>query len=189
MSLTDLSIHSEKGFEEAVRNYELVKRREQKEEDKVTLEEIEKERVEALELVEKEREIVEQEKDVYDKIADKLSKRHTSHNILVHLFTHTEKLKSDLHDAMYTFDEKFTATVTDLKTKRFTNLGRQEQLSEKIWHLENSMIEQRVEETEVRECLRETRSELKELKDRRRTLSSLIDHEQHWIETIGIVSE
>ena len=81
MSLTDLSILSEKGFEEAVRNYELVERREQ---DQVTLEELEKERVEALELVEKEREIVEQERDVYDKIADKLSKRHTSHNILVH---------------------------------------------------------------------------------------------------------
>ena len=77
MSLTDLSIISEKGFEEAVRKYELVKRRE---EDKVTLEELEKERVEALELVKKEREIVEQERDVYDKIADKLSKRHTSHN-------------------------------------------------------------------------------------------------------------
>ena len=78
MSLTDLSILSEKGLEEAVRNYELVKRREQKKEDKVTLEELEKERVEALELVEKEREIVEQERDVYDKIADKLSKRHMS---------------------------------------------------------------------------------------------------------------
>ena len=84
MSLTDLSFLLEKGFEEAARNYELVKRREQKEEDKVTLEELEKERVEALELVEKEREIVEQERDVYDEIADKLSKRHTSHNILVH---------------------------------------------------------------------------------------------------------
>ena len=84
MSLTDLSILLEKRFEEAMRNYELVKRREEKEEDKVTLEELEKERVEALELVEKEREIVEQERDVYDKIADKLSKRHTSHNILVH---------------------------------------------------------------------------------------------------------
>ena len=67
-----------------MRNYELVKRREQKEEDKVTLEELEKERVEALKVVEKEREMVEQERDVYDKIADKLSKRHTSHNILVH---------------------------------------------------------------------------------------------------------
>ena len=84
ISLTDLSILSEKGLEEAVRNYELVKSREQKEEDKVTLEGLEKERVEALELVEKEREIVEQERNVYDKIADKLSKRHTSHTILVH---------------------------------------------------------------------------------------------------------
>ena len=90
---------------------------------------------------------------------------------------------------MYTFDEEFTAIVTDLKTKRFANLGRLEQLCQKIWHLENSVIEQRVEETEVRECLRKTRSELKELKDRRRTLSSLVDYEQHWIETIGTVSE
>ena len=48
MSLTDLPILSEKGFEEAVRNYEQVERREQKEEDQVTLEELEKERVEAL---------------------------------------------------------------------------------------------------------------------------------------------
>ena len=79
--------------------------------------------------------------------------------------------------------------MTELKTKRFTNLGRQEQLSERIWHLEKSVIEQRVEETEVRETLTKTRSELKELEDRRRTLSSLIDHEQHWIDTIGTVSE
>ena len=51
------------------------------------------------------------------------------------------------------------------------------------------MIEQRVEETEVREYLRESRSELKGLKDRWRTLSTLINHEQHWIDTIGKVSE
>ena len=67
-----------------MRNYELVKRREQKEEDKVTLKELEKERVEALELVEKEREIVEQERDVYETHLSQLSKRHMSHNILVH---------------------------------------------------------------------------------------------------------
>ena len=79
--------------------------------------------------------------------------------------------------------------MTELKTKRFTNLGRQEQLSERIWHLENSVIEQRVEETEVRETLIKSRSELKELEDRWRTLSSLIDHEQHWIDTMGKVSE
>ena len=80
--------------------------------------------------------------------------------------------------------------MTELKTKRFTNLGRQEQLSERIWHLENSVIEpQRVEETEVRETLTRARSELKELEDRWRTLSSLIDHEEQWIETIGMVSE
>ena len=65
---------------------------------------------------------------------------------------------------MYTFDEEFTATVTDLKTKRFTNLGRQKQLSEKIWHLEDSIIEQRVEETEVRECLRKNQVRVERVK-------------------------
>ena len=79
--------------------------------------------------------------------------------------------------------------MNELKTKRFANLGTQEQLSERIWHLENSVIEQRVEETEVRETLTEARLELKGLKDRWRTLTSLIDHEQHWIETMGTVSE
>ena len=59
-----------------MRNCELVKRREQ-EEDTVTLEELEKQRVEALELVEKEREIVDQERAVYESIAEKISKRHT----------------------------------------------------------------------------------------------------------------
>ena len=67
-----------------MRNCELVKRREQKEVDKVTLEELEKQRVEALKLVKKEREIVEQERAVYESIADKISKRHTSHNILMY---------------------------------------------------------------------------------------------------------
>ena len=67
-----------------MRNCELVKRREQEKEDTVTLEELEKERVEALELVKKEREIVEQERAVYESIADKISKRHTSHNILMY---------------------------------------------------------------------------------------------------------
>ena len=90
---------------------------------------------------------------------------------------------------MYNFDVEFTATMRDLKTKTFTNLGRQEQLNERLCNLENSVIEQRVQETEVREYLRETRSELKGLKDRWRTLSTLINHEQHWIDTIGKVSE
>ena len=75
---------TEEAVEEAVRNCELVKRREQEEEDKVTLEELEKQRVEALKLVEKEKEIVEQERAVYESIADKISKRHTSHNILMY---------------------------------------------------------------------------------------------------------
>ena len=51
-----------------------MKRREQEEEDTVTLEELEKQRVEALKLVEKEREIVEQERAVHGSIADKISK-------------------------------------------------------------------------------------------------------------------
>ena len=67
-----------------MRNCELVKRREQKEVDKVALEELEKQRVEALKLVKKEREIVEQERAVYESIADKISKRHMSHNILMY---------------------------------------------------------------------------------------------------------
>ena len=67
-----------------MRNCELVKRREQEEEDTVTLEEVKKQRVEALELVKREREIVEQERAVYESIADKISKRHTSHNILMY---------------------------------------------------------------------------------------------------------
>ena len=67
-----------------MRNCELVKRREQEEEDEVTLEELEKQCVEALKLVGKEREIVEQERAVYESIADKISKRHSSHNILIY---------------------------------------------------------------------------------------------------------
>ena len=59
--------------EKAVRNCEQLKQREQ-EEDNVTIEELEKQRVEALEVVEKEREIVEQERAVYESIADKISK-------------------------------------------------------------------------------------------------------------------
>ena len=64
---------SEKAVEEAVSNCEQLKQREQ-EEDNVTIEELEKQRVEALEVVEKEREIVEQERAVYESIADKISK-------------------------------------------------------------------------------------------------------------------
>ena len=107
----------------------------------------------------------------------------------MYLYTHTEKLKSVLHDPMHNFNVEFTAAMTELKTKRFTNLWRQEQLSERIWHLENRVIEQRVEGREVRETLTKTRSELKELEDRWRTLSSLSDHEEQWIETLGMVSE
>ena len=90
---------------------------------------------------------------------------------------------------MCTFNLEFTATMTELNTKRFTNLGRQEQLiSERISHLENTVIEQRVEKREVRETLTKARLELKELEDRWRTLSSLIDHEQEWSKTMGMVS-
>ena len=59
-----ISCLSEKAVEEAVRNCEQLKEREQ-EEDNVTIEELEKKRVGALEVVEKEREIVEQERAVY----------------------------------------------------------------------------------------------------------------------------
>ena len=65
--------------------------------------------------------------------------------------------------------------MNELMRKRFTNLERQEQMSEKIWNLENSVIEQRVEEVEVRETLKKTRLELVELKDRLKTLSSLVN--------------
>ena len=64
---------SENAVEEAVRNCEQLKQREQ-EEDNVTIEELERQHVEALEVVEKEREIVEQKRAVYESIADKISK-------------------------------------------------------------------------------------------------------------------
>ena len=60
-------------LEKAVRNCEQLKQREQ-EEDIVVLGKLEKQRVEALEVVEKKREIVEQERAVYESIADKISK-------------------------------------------------------------------------------------------------------------------
>ena len=74
-SVTNCRLLTEEAIEEAVRNCELVKRRDQEEEDTVTLEEIQKQRVEALNLVEKERKVVEQERAVYESIADKISKR------------------------------------------------------------------------------------------------------------------
>ena len=61
-----------------------MKKKEQEEEDKVTLEKLEQERVESLAVVEKEREIVEQERALYNSFADKISKRHTSHYVLVY---------------------------------------------------------------------------------------------------------
>ena len=79
--MTSYRLLTEDAVEEAVRNCELVKRREQEEEDSVTLEELEKQRVEALNLLVKEREIVEQERAVYESSADKISKRHMSHNL------------------------------------------------------------------------------------------------------------
>ena len=80
ISVTNYRLLTEEAVEEAVRNCELVNRRELEEEDTVTLEELAKQRVEALNLVEKERKIVEQERAVYESIADKISKRHTSHH-------------------------------------------------------------------------------------------------------------
>ena len=49
-------------------------------------------------------------------------------------------------------------------------------------------MEQRAEEMEVAESLMKTRSELKGLKERWRTLLPLLDSEQYWIETVGVVS-
>ena len=86
------------------------------------------------------------------------------------------------------YDIELTATLAELKTKRFNNIRRQEQMSEKIWHLERRVMEQRVEGMEVAEALTKTRSELKGLKERWRTLSPLLDSEQYWIETVGGVS-
>ena len=89
---------------------------------------------------------------------------------------------------MYTFDAELTAILAELKTKRFNNIRRQEQMSEKIWHLEKRVMKQRAEEMEVAESLMKTRSELKGLKERWRTLLPLLDSEQYWIETVGVVS-
>ena len=89
---------------------------------------------------------------------------------------------------MNSFDTELTAIMAELKTKAFNNLCRQEQMSEKIWNLEKRVMKQRAEEMVVAETLMKTRSELKGLKERLRTLSSLLDSEQHWIETVGVVS-
>ena len=89
---------------------------------------------------------------------------------------------------MYTFDIEYTQITTDLQTDTFNNLCRQEQMGEKIWHLEKRVMEQRVEGMEVAEALTKTRSELKGLKERWRTLSPLLDSEEYWIETVGGVS-
>ena len=89
---------------------------------------------------------------------------------------------------MNSFDTELTAIMAELKTKAFNNLYRQEQMSEKIWNLERRVMKQRAEEMVVAETLTKSRSELKELKERWRTLSSLLDSEQHWIETVGVVS-
>ena len=43
---------------------------------------------------------------------------------------------------MHTFDIELTAIMADLKTKRFNNICRQEQMSEKIWHLEKRVMKQ-----------------------------------------------
>ena len=90
---------------------------------------------------------------------------------------------------MYTFKVELSATLAELKTKTFDNLRRQEQMSEKIWHLEKRVMEQRAaRKWWLAETLTETRSELKGLKKRLKTLSQLLDTEQYWIETVGVVS-
>ena len=62
-------------------NCELVKRREQEEEERVTFEELEKQRVEAREVVEKEREIVEHERAVYKSVLQTRSVRDSFHTM------------------------------------------------------------------------------------------------------------
>ena len=49
-------------------------------------------------------------------------------------------------------------------------------------------MEHRAEEMGVAETLTKTRSELKGLLKRRRTLSLLLNSERCWIETVGVVS-
>ena len=49
-------------------------------------------------------------------------------------------------------------------------------------------MKQRAEEMVVADILTKSRSELKGLKERWRTPSSLLNSEQHWIETVGVVS-
>ena len=61
-------------------------------------------------------------------------------------------------------------------------------MGEKIWHLEKRVMEQRAEGMVMAETLTKTRSELKGLKERWRILSSLLDSEEYWIETVGVVS-
>ena len=65
---------SEKVVEEAVRNCEQQLEQREQEEDNVVLGKLEKQRFEVLEVVKKEREIVEQERAVYESSADKISK-------------------------------------------------------------------------------------------------------------------
>ena len=89
---------------------------------------------------------------------------------------------------MNTFDVELIAILAELQTKTLDNLRRQEQMSEKIWHLEKRVMEQLAEEMLAAETLTETRSELKGLKKRLKTLSPLLDSEQYWIETVGVVS-
>ena len=89
---------------------------------------------------------------------------------------------------MNSFDVELTAIIAEVKTKAFNNLCRQEQKSEKIWHLEKRVMEHRVEEMGVAETLMKTRSELKGLLKRRGTLSLLLNSERCWIETVGVVS-
>ena len=52
---------------------------------------------------------------------------------------------------MNTFNVERTAIIAELKTRRFDNLCRQEQMSEKIWHLEKRVREQLAEEMVVTE--------------------------------------
>ena len=138
-------------------------------------------------MVEKEREIVEQERAV-ESIADKISKSwgHMSHNtcVLMHCLTH----RATQEWFTWSYAHFWCWAYSNNRWSEDNNLCRQEQKSEKIWHLEKRVMEHRAEEMGVAETLTKTRSELKGLLKRRGTLSLLLNSEQHWIETVGVVS-
>ena len=63
---------------------------------------------------------------------------------------------------MNNFDVKRTTIMAELNTRRFDNLCRQEQMSEKILHLEKRVMEQLAEEMGVAETFNFPRAKPKE---------------------------